>query len=452
MTNNHATMTSAGAVAEEPSFDLYREIEEMEMEANERSRQEKEQARSQLVVADDDGENGVVGKKKNKPGFLRRRVFWVFNVKRDDVVSYWEKRDARVRWTKKQKWRRKLNSDHKMFRKEFPDIGRLQSDAVEVLDKRTGQGKRVGKYSLDVKLGRGGFGQVFGTHTSKTIAIKVQTKTQMRSKRHLDLLNTEIGILSRHGHHVNIVGFQQSINAPENIYIVMERATMSVGDLMKKTNVFCAQEDAVQQVMKGLLNGVKYLHERGVAHRDLKVDNLLVCTSALDENNRLRRGHKIDASSIRLCDFGLAKLSRNYDPSYVDVDNDGSAWEHGLPMKYKVYARGIAGTYKYMAPDVTSKKYEARRADIWSVGRILLGMAAGYDTTNLDIASKFLRQDDFAEYKQRVVIFLAGELAYVPSAAFGKRLLHDLLFRNLLVFNAKYRATAAEALDHEWLN
>jgi 5'-AMP-activated protein kinase, catalytic alpha subunit len=92
-----------------------------------------------------------------------------------------------------------------------------------------------------------------------------------------------------------------------------------------------------------LIGAVDYCHSRGVYHRHLKPENLL-----LDENE-----------TLKVSDFGLSALSE-------------SKRQDGL-------LHTACGTPAYVAPEVLSRKgYSGAKADVWSCGVILFVLAAGY--------------------------------------------------------------------------
>jgi serine/threonine protein kinase len=81
------------------------------------------------------------------------------------------------------------------------------------------------------------------------------------------------------------------------------------------------------------------LHENNIAHRDLKLDNILI-----DENNR-----------IKLIDFGFSVFANS---------------EHKLQL--------FCGTPHYMDPDIVKKKdYNGQAADVWALGVILFIILTG---------------------------------------------------------------------------
>lgn len=100
-------------------------------------------------------------------------------------------------------------------------------------------------------------------------------------------------------------------------------------------------------VMKQLLSAVLYCHERGIVHRDLKTENILI--KDVGEFNDV---------SIKIIDFGV---SCKIQP------------QEKLTMKF--------GTPYYMAPEVFKQNY-TEKCDIWSCGVILYVILCGYPPFN----------------------------------------------------------------------
>ena len=121
-------------------------------------------------------------------------------------------------------------------------------------------------------------------------------------------------------------------------------------------------EQQVTVVAEQILRGVAYLHQRGICHRDLKMENILY------ESNEVN-------SSIRLIDFGL---SYTYD--IIDT---------------KQKFMGAAYT---LSPEVLAKKPYTNKSDIWSIGVIIWKILSGdfpfireYDDLKKEDAKKKLQ-------------------------------------------------------------
>ncbi|CAR28794.1 hypothetical protein ZYGR_0U01530 [Zygosaccharomyces rouxii] len=112
--------------------------------------------------------------------------------------------------------------------------------------------------------------------------------------------------------------------APVDFFAVVMTGKMSRGE--------------INCCLKQIVEGVKYLHSLGLAHRDLKLDN---CVMTMD-------------GILKIIDFGSAVVFR-------------------YPMETEVTpAHGIVGSDPYLAPEVLShtKCYEPQCADVWSIGII----------------------------------------------------------------------------------
>jgi serine/threonine-protein kinase SRK2 len=105
------------------------------------------------------------------------------------------------------------------------------------------------------------------------------------------------------------------------------------------------EESAARWVFQQLVIGLDFCHRKGVANRDLKLENLLLDRDGRDGSRPL----------LKICDFGYSKHEMNSS------------------------ARSGVGTPVYMAPEVIlgESKYNAKQADIWSAGVILFAMLYG---------------------------------------------------------------------------
>lgn len=139
-------------------------------------------------------------------------------------------------------------------------------------------------------------------------------------------------------HHGNIIETLDIINEGGHWYEVMEYApydlfAIVMSGRMSKEEIACS--------FKQILSGVVYLHGMGLAHRDLKLDNIVV------------NEHGI----MKLIDFGSAVVFR------YPFEND------------IVPASGIVGSDPYLAPEVyDEKRYDPRPTDIWSLAIIFCCM------------------------------------------------------------------------------
>ncbi|XP_003515635.1 sperm motility kinase X [Cricetulus griseus] len=188
-------------------------------------------------------------------------------------------------------------------------------------------------YVILKTLGKGNFAEIklaYHLHTEVQVAIKVlpngtkndfSIKTKIAMYKMLD--------------HPYIIKLFHIINTKEYTYMVLEHAVG--GDLVSYIGrVGPLQEKQAQHIFTQLVCAVHYCHENGIAHRDIKLDNIL-----LD-----------DKGNIKLCDFGLA--------TRVTPGQD---------------TKGFCGNIEYCAPELFSdKEYDAKAVDIWSMGVVLYSM------------------------------------------------------------------------------
>lgn len=136
-------------------------------------------------------------------------------------------------------------------------------------------------------------------------------------------------------------------------YIVMEYCPFDFFNLVMSGLM---SENEVNCYFKQIVKGVHFLHENGLAHRDLKLDNCVVNTQGI----------------LKLIDFGSAVQFKK------EVPNGYYVTEHDtmLDSNHKlIYARGVVGSDPYLSPEVfepmgLGNGYDPRTADVWSIAII----------------------------------------------------------------------------------
>ncbi|RYN27467.1 hypothetical protein AA0113_g7585 [Alternaria arborescens] len=137
------------------------------------------------------------------------------------------------------------------------------------------------------------------------------------------------------------------------IYSLVERKLFAGG-----AEGFYSRDDRLC-FFKQLLRGVDYLHSHGIAHRDIKLENLLLS----------KEGH------LKISDFGVAEVFSGEHPGLR-----ASGGECGKNMgEIRLSAPGICGSLPYIAPEVLEKdhSYDPRPLDIWSTAIVYLTMTFG---------------------------------------------------------------------------
>lgn len=214
-------------------------------------------------------------------------------------------------------------------------------------------------------LGRGSFAKVHEAalldDSNSVVAVKIIDKTKTVDAAMEPTIIREVSAMHRLQHHPNILKIHEVMATKTKIYLVMELATG--GELFAKVlRRGRLNEPAARRYFSQLVSALNFCHQNGVAHRDLKPQNLL-----LDQNGNLK-----------VSDFGLSALPEQL--------NDG-------------LLHTACGTPAYTAPEVVRRKgYNGPKADAWSCGVILFVLLAGYlpfDDSNLVAMYKKIHRREF---------------------------------------------------------
>lgn len=153
-------------------------------------------------------------------------------------------------------------------------------------------------------------------------------------------------------HHPNIVETFSLCYQSDRWNHVMEYCTY--GELFALAQRNYLQKEDYLCFFKQLLRGVAYLHDHGIAHRDIKLENLL-----LDD-----QGH------LKITDFGVSEVFSGEHPGVR-----AAGGECGKNMnEVRRSSPGICGSRPYIAPEVLEKTgdYDSRPVDVWSCAIVLL--------------------------------------------------------------------------------
>lgn len=233
---------------------------------------------------------------------------------------------------------------------------------------------KFGDYFLGQTIGEGEFGKVkmgWKKEGGVQVAIKLIRKESLQGNTtRLPKIYREISIL-RELQHPNIVRLHEFVETERHMGIILEYA--SGGELFDYIlNHRYLKDPAARRLFAQLVSGVGYLHKKGIVHRDLKLENLL-----LDR-------HK----NIVITDFGFAN-------TFDAKDDLSEEQEHRITDKEFVKREGLdiqnkegfrrgdlmqtsCGSPCYAAPElvVSDGLYTGRKVDVWSCGVILVSPSA----------------------------------------------------------------------------
>ncbi|WKX94423.1 hypothetical protein Q1695_011578 [Nippostrongylus brasiliensis] len=286
------------------------------------------------------------------------------------------------------------------------------------------------------KLGAGAYASVqtcVSIASGKEYAVKVVDKNEESHTRSRIL--REVNTFKMCKNQPNIVQLIEWFEDDVNFYMVFEK--MRGGPLLEHIirKGYFTEEEA-RRVTVDIATALKFLHDRGIAHRDVKPENIL-CT----EPDRV--------SPVKLCDLDLASrpVKGHSPPRMPQIASEPDL---ASPV----------GSAEFMAPEVVDAfvndalRYD-KRCDMWSLGVILYIMLCGYapfqgecDDEDCgwsegqpcdDCQQELFRRIQCGEYD-----FPVDEWSMISAEA-------KHLVSSLLVKNVSERLTANEVLDHPWV-
>ena len=291
-------------------------------------------------------------------------------------------------------------------------------------------------YKYGRLIGQGAFGKVnlgLNILTGRIVAVKSFDKnnselTGDNMKKILDETD-----LMKKLNHPNITKILEMFEDEKYFMIIMEY--INGGNLfsfVKKRRKL--SEKTAKFLFRQIIQGIKYIHEQNIVHRDIKLENLLI-----DLNN-----------NVKICDFGIGRKIKNKNQLLHDQ----------------------CGTLMYMAPEILlsskEKGYEPFPVDIWSSGISLYIMLSGAlpfnyknkknedddeeeeeneeeeESFSEKSKSKKNEEDNF-KLQYSIVYKEPKKIEKISDEA------RDLL-KGLLNKDPKKRLTCEQILNHPWLN
>ncbi|RNF25930.1 protein kinase-like protein [Trypanosoma conorhini] len=254
-------------------------------------------------------------------------------------------------------------------------------------------------------LGSGSYGSVhLGIlATGRLVAVKY-VSIQNSSKRALSQVETEVNMLKELSH-PNIIRYLGCRTNHDNVLVFMEFAV--AGNLTSVVRSFTGlNESVIRYYTYQMLLGLRYLHQKGVVHRDVKGENILVDGLGV----------------VKLADFGSSKnLLGINDYSRAGCDT-------------------LVGSPYWMAPEVIRNEEYGTKADIWSVGCTVVELLNG--------GTPPWRK----EFENVVsMLYLVGNTDVMLTIPEGTSELCRDFLKKCLERDITKRPSAEELLQHPWL-
>ena len=261
------------------------------------------------------------------------------------------------------------------------------------------------KYEIGKVLGKGAYAVVkvvTNIFTKEQFAMKIYEKEKLSDNSKRKCVYREIEILKR-VNHKNIAKLIEVINTPKQILIIQELVEgISLRDyynreIRNQKGISEHKSMIFKKIFKQIFEAMNYLHKHHMAHRDIKLENILMTKDYV----------------IKIIDFGFGM----YNP------------ENKLQNFF-------CGTPNYMPPEIAFKKpYVGQKADLWSLGVLV------YKLFCADFPFKGKNEKDLYKCIKRGKFIMAS---YTPD--YIKRIIS-----NMIELDPNRRLTCENVLNSSWL-
>ena len=278
---------------------------------------------------------------------------------------------------------------------------------------------KLSNYKFLNRIGEGCFGEVY-------LVQKINTNEQYVAKKiDLILINREDGAkylkseetILRQLNHKNIVRLYDYFEEKDFAYFIMEYC--NGGSLAQCLETYKNKygnpftQKLIQVFAKQIVEGLNHIHSKGIIHRDLKLDNILL-------NFKHNDFYNYKDAEIKIIDFGLSTMGIGYSfvgsPNYMDPK---------ILEKFNK-AGGIDKLNKY-----------DQKADIWSLGAICYEMLTGQNLFKADDLPDLIKKAEKGIYFLPLSYNLSSELISFLNA--------------MLQYDPNKRASASELLNYPFL-
>ena len=280
--------------------------------------------------------------------------------------------------------------------------------------------KQINNYKFISEIGKGTASKVYlaiNEKNNELLAIKQISMEKITDKNSMENFIRELKILNSFNNEniIKILGIEKTKN---NIYLLLEYC--NGGNLLEYKkfyeNYYKTQinEIYIQKILKQLINGLEYMHNKKVIHRDIKLENIVINFSKypkkLKDKNEILKPIKLEETSlnedfqIKIADLGYAK----------DLSID-------------LTASTFCGTPITMAPETMDNQFNDHKyntkADLWSLGAItyelLIGQPPFYENNIKGLMEK-IKNGTYTLPKNKkisleIISFINGLLQLIPE-------------------------------------
>ena len=286
------------------------------------------------------------------------------------------------------------------------------------------------------QISKGPFSEIFLTskkNDDKLYVTIINDKSKLPGEI-LEYIECEKAILKDLAH-PNILKLNEIKETSEKIYIITEyynggTLTNFLENYLEKNNKPLSEE-IVQYIMRQIIEGMKYLHNKNIMHRDLKPQHIMLHYE--DENDRIN--NNIMKAKIKIIDFRFAKY-----------------------FKKGELTQNVLGSPPYMDPIILFKLMKIKgykdigydeKVDIWSLGIIFYELLVGnipFEADDLDEFAEKINKGDIkipTTMSEEAYLFLNNMLRFDGEKRANIDMLYnyDFLRKNVSQFKKATKTT-----------
>lgn len=235
----------------------------------------------------------------------------------------------------------------------------------------------VGKYTVVEEIGRGAFAvtcKAFDKESQKYVAIKFIDRIAVMQNKMLEYVEREVRFM-QYLNHPSFVKVHEIIYDKTFIMVVMDYCENgTIIDCMNRGIIFSRIEKIT--ILYKILEGIEYLHKKNIAHRDIKLENVV--------------------------------FDYNFNPKIIDL-----GLSHDRPSNCTTYC----GTPSYIAPEVVmNNQYDGFKFDIWSFG--ITAHLFMTNNTPFDFVSEAQFNRDIKHHTIKINNRIGGEFGTIIAKCF----------------------------------
>jgi len=319
------------------------------------------------------------------------------------------------------------------------DVEDGEDETMAMLEKRTERQRFLHKarparemrkrYQVGPVLGEGTFAVVY-RGTDRVSRDRVAIKEISKELSENEALENEVCVMLSTGVHENLVSLRDVFDGKDKLYLILDLA--EGGELFDRIiERGELSEQSAASMLLSAVRGLQHLHSFGIAHLDIKPENLLLTSRNED-------------AGIKIADFGLAiNLTDPEQCSLVNAAAGAPAGSHSPGTPVKVRLTECVGTPAYWAPEMVKNEPFDEKVDIWALGCCLYIMLCGahpFDPDGNSTEAQILALVAKGDYDKK-------SQAYLEISRNAKDLINHMLDPD-----PETRYSAEKLLLHPWLS